>query len=502
MLLTSIIVVIATVLTLSVDTSGARAENDVGLVLESHVGARPRDADYLLAPLLDELKRSGFRGSSVAGTRIHSKHSISSKELSSKQVAEVRKTVKDAHAAYLDFRFESAVNTANRAVALLLSRPATMARQQDVRDDLSDALIISSMAHARLGNKAELDTTMTEFVRSFPKSEVSNKKYGPEGKSLYRKINKRLQKIETGELRIAADPGSMIFINESYKGIGSLELQLIPGRYRIYTQTGQKAGRVHIAEVESGRVHTLVVDPVIDSALRTTGKMVGFVFEDEAARAKHEKRIALEVGRALGAERIILVGFHKFNGKYSIVASSIAVEDRESGPSARVPLPQNGAPSASQLRALAAFVAGSKPASLDIQVMSTDEATPIETRTASGASGDSSSGRYLEMNAKSKRSDTGDGISSAWRWTSWAAGAASLGAGSYLLAIHDTGTCANAVCPENYDTQAPGIGLIAGGVAVGLLGFYLWTYEGDGESTNLAVVPATDGFRAALTGTF
>ena len=57
---TTLSAVVLGVLCLSLSES-AHAE-DRGLVLESYVGARPRDADYLLAPLLDELKRIGFDG--------------------------------------------------------------------------------------------------------------------------------------------------------------------------------------------------------------------------------------------------------------------------------------------------------------------------------------------------------------------------------------------------------------------------------------------------------
>ncbi len=483
---------------LSTDVDNVHAERDMGLVLESHVGARPRDADYLLAPLLDELRNSGFRGSSVAGTRIHSRHSISSKELTSKQIAEARQASLDAYSAYVDARFEGAISSANKATALLMSRPATMAKQQAVREYLYHSLILASLAHSRLGNTLELEATMTEFIRSFPDKEVSNKKYGPEGQDLYRKINKRLKGLKKGELQIAAEPGSMVFVNEVFKGIGSLKVSLYPGRYRIYTQNAAQSGRVHMADVSPERQHTLVVDPVIDTALRTSGKMVGFVFNDEESRAKHEKRVALELGRALGAERIVLVGFHKFSGKDSIVASTIVVTEGESGASARVPLPPNGAPSASQLRALAAFVAGAKPASDDIQVLSLEDApTPIEMSPTTGSVDEAN-----RVHVTERATSSASGIRPVWRWTSWITGAVGMGAGAYLISIHDTGTCSDDVCPENYDTLGPGIGLVAGGAAVGLLGFYLWTKEGDRDAAKLSLFPTSGGLRAALSVNF
>src|SRR5690606_34370669 len=148
--------------------------------LESYVGARPRDADYLLAPLLDELKRIGFRDSSVAGTRIHSQHSLSSDDLAAKQIKAARRAVKAGTSTYIDGRFQGAVASATRGLDILMSRPATMARQQQVREYLYEALITSSMANKRLGATEALDLSMGEFIRSFPDRDVSHKKWGNE----------------------------------------------------------------------------------------------------------------------------------------------------------------------------------------------------------------------------------------------------------------------------------------------------------------------------------
>lgn len=473
---------------------------DRGLVLESYVGARPRDADYLLAPLLDELKRIGFRDSSVAGTRIHSQHSLSSEDLPAKQIESARRAVKDGTSAYIDGRFEGAVDSASHGLDILMSRPATMARQQQVREYLYEALITISMANKRLGANEALDISMAEFIRSFPDRDVSHKKWGNEGVELYRKINKTMNGQKKGDLQIAAGPGSMIFINERYVGLGSLTTKLFPGRYRIYTQNGSQAGRVHIVDVEAEREQTLVVDSVVDSSLRTGDGMVGFVFETDDERSQHERRVTLDLGKALGAESIILVGFHKFKGEDSVVASSLSIATGESGPSARVPLPKNGAPSAAQLRALASFVAGVGPASPDIEVLTASTAIVEVDDTPSRTSQPTS----IDMRA----STTSGGISSAWRWSSWGLGAVGIGAGAYLLSLDGTGTCrlqpGQVLCPESYETMVPGIGLIAAGTGLGLLGFYLWTREGDdGERAKLSLAPSLDGgMHASLSGTF
>lgn len=478
----------------------AHAQDARGLVIESHVGNRPRDADYLLSPLLDELKRSGFSGSSVAGTRIHSKHSVSSEQLPQQQLDKVKRDVKDAHAAFIDFQFQGAVDTGTRALKTLMSRPATMARQQQIREHLYNVLIIMSMAYSRLGNDKALADIMGEFIRSFPDRDVSVKKYGPEGAELYRQINKRMSAQPKGELQIAAGAGSLVFVNERYVGIGSLKVDLYPGQYRIYTQNGERMGRVHVAQVAEGRKQTLVVDEVVDTSLRTANGFVGLVFGSEEERSAEERRVTLQLGTAIGAKTIILVGFHKIKGRDTIVASSLSIENRESGLSARVPLPKNGAPSASQLRALAAFVSGSKPASDDIEVFTVRNPV-VGTRVPGSSSGGSST-----SDARIHDDTDASGISPAWRWTSWGLGLAGVVVGGYLISLDGDGTCAlqpgQMVCPESYDTLLPGLGLLTTGAALGVLGFYLWTKEESPVNTSLSLMPSQDGWQASLTTRF
>ena len=476
----------------------AYAQDARGLVIESHVGNRPRDADYLLSPLLDELNRSGFSGSSVAGTRIHSKHSVSSEQLGQQQLDKVKRDVKDAHAAFIDFQFQGAVDTGTRALKTLMSRPATMARQQQIREHLYNVLIIMSMAYSRLGNDKALADIMGEFIRSFPDRDVSVKKYGPEGAELYRQINKRMSALPKGELQIAAGAGSLVFVNERYVGIGSLKVDLYPGQYRIYTQNGERMGRVHVAQVAEGRMQTLVVDQVVDKSLRTANGFVGLVFGSEAERNAEERRVTLQLGTAIGAKTIILVGFHTIKGRDTIVASSLSIENGESGLSARVPLPKNGAPSASQLRALAAFVSGSKPASDDIEVFTVRN--PIVGKRASGSNGGGN------ITGEAPDSKDASGLSPAWRWTSWGLGLVGAGVGGYLISIDGDGSCAlrpgQMVCPETYDTLLPGLGLLTTGAALGVLGFYLWTKEQSPTNTSLSLMPSKGGWQASLTTRF
>jgi hypothetical protein len=373
-----------------------------------------------------------------------------------------------------------------------------MATQQQVREHLYNALIIISMAYSRLGKDKELEESMGEFIRSFPDRDVSIKKYGPEGEQLYRDINKRLASQAKGQLQIASDPESLVFINERYIGIGSVKLDLYPGRYRVYTRSAKSKGRVHLAMVEPARKQTLLVDKLVDSSLRTGRGFAGLVFADDDERRNEERRVTLQLGKAIGVPTIIIVGIHKVKGRETIVASALSIDTGETGLSARVPLPKNGAPLAAQLRALAAFVSGSEPASADIEVFTIDG-----TVVANGAAPKPGAGVIRDS---VERTSTSSGISPAWRWTSWGLAAVGFGAGGYLLSIDGKGSCNlkpnMMICPNSYDTLAPAIASMGAGAVLGVLGFYLWSREDSGSGTTLSLTPTQSGWSAGLSGQF
>lgn len=466
------------------------------LVLESHVGSRPRDADYLLDPLLDELTRHGFRASSVTGTKIHSKHSLSSESLAEKDIKKAREAINAGYQAYIHAKYEGAIEECGRGIDILLSRPATMVRKRLLLNDLAKGLVVTSMANSRLSRDDALEESMAEYLRTFPDREISKASYGPEGVKLYQTINRRLRKRNnTGKLQIAAGNDAMVYVNETNVGIGSQELEVLPGRYRIYTQRGAKPGRVHLVDVEEDRTRTLVVDPLLDAALHTDD-FVGFSFVSNEARAEFEERAARQLGMALGAKKIVLVGFKEVKGQDSIVVSMVEIASKGTGTAARVPIPRDSAPSAKQLRALAAFVVGDSPPSDSIEVLS------VRTNQTDSKNG-SEGGNRLSLHSGSE-ADTG--ISSAWRWTSWVAGAAAIGVGGYLIAIDGDGTCqllpGQSVCPENYETLVPGIAAVTSGVALGALGFYLWTKEGGESESRLSIAPTRGGLAVGYSGSF
>ncbi|MBL4633196.1 MAG: hypothetical protein JKY56_04945, partial [Kofleriaceae bacterium] len=408
--------------------AGSAAADEVGergLVLESYVGPRPRDADHLVGPLLDELKKAGFRGSSVVGSRIQARHSITPEKLSKKDIQKIRQLILDGELAYSTSRFEGAIDFAGKGLALLLQRPATMATQQQVRDLMYGALITLSMAHHRLGNTDKLREVMGEYIRSFPDKEVSRRDYGPEGAEIYRKVIREMNEHKRGELQIAAGAGATIFINERYVGLGSFNIKLFPGQYRVYTQKGAKAGRVHLVTVEEGGKTPLIVDELLDKTLHTSDSFVGFSFSDEESQTQNERRMAIALGKALGTKTIILVGLHTKDGRSHVVASAISTESEDhSGDSAQILVPSNGAPSAQRLRELAQYVAGAGPASASIEVLNTS-------RTA--GSGKGKAGRVSIGASKGSSAPDNSGLCPIWRYGSWVTGLGAMAAGGYFI---------------------------------------------------------------------
>jgi hypothetical protein len=112
--------------------------------------------------------------------------------------------------------------------------------------------------------------------------------------------------------------------------------------------------------VRPGSETSLAIRWALDGALRTD-RFVGFEFEDETAREKHEAINAVEVARAANASTIAVVGIREQNGRRAVVGTVLSMETGKSVRSAAIsvePIP----PSAEKIRALGRFLAGDEEA--------------------------------------------------------------------------------------------------------------------------------------------
>ncbi len=352
---------------------------------------------------------------------------------------ELRPRVAAARGRFLEGEYVEAIAALERLRDEIAAVPALVASQSALRDLQFEVLIHLAYAYLRAEQGERARETSVELVRSFPDREISLAKYGPELARFIHGVRQAMQRWRSGGLHVSSEPrGCVIFVNERYAGVSPVHLAaLAPGRYRIYAQRGEQQGRVHTVEVRSGIDHVLKIDFGLDSALRTT-PFVGLRYPHVAALRAREARDAAAVGRALGVETVVLVGFRRHQGRRSLQGTVIAAGAGSVVRSAMVVL--EPAPPPAALAALGRFLVAGEPASGEARV-----AVIVHQIGAAGEPAD------LEARARRGRS-AGFAIGGV--------GIAALGVGVALLAIHGQGVdcppTPGAVCRTTRNTLAAG----------------------------------------------
>ena len=469
----------------------AKAASDSNGVIETHTESRHKDTNDLLAPFHDELSHRGYAVGSVMSSRIHNQHSITGKELSSDSVRSAKKHIDEGKQAYIGGQMEGAIDSLNAGLDLFMAAPATVARQPDLRDSLYLAHVYLALANNRLGKESIAKHHVEEFLRSFPDREVSSRRFGPEAAELFRKAGKDILNAKRGTLKVSLDNQEMVtFIDERYVGVGDVSVELPPGRYRVFTQKGPVAGRVHWATVLEGQSTEKNISSEKDRLLSTDKQFASMVFLDSEQKRRIESKFSMELATALNLRHLVLVEVQSSD----IVATLIESKTRSIVRSGSILIPRGGAPSPKNLRALASFIAGDEPSTqVSVKVGSVPEPLTIPTKAE------------LAPRERDLSSSTG-GISKSWRYTAWGLGVASIGAGAYLLSIH--GEKLNQFNQDGVQlkrkTQNFGIAAIATGAVLTLTGCILWTQEGNDSSNQaqLFVAPSEYGVSAGVFGRF
>ncbi len=454
-----------------------------GVVLESYAGARPADADGLLAPLRDELGLRGFSGGAQLARTITAKVSAEAPVLDGEAKAELRKLVASGTDQFREGQYDAAVRDLVKAMAMLDRAPATMVADAELRNEMMDALVFLTTAYTRQGKAAEATRTMAELIRSFPDKEISNARHGPEPRKLHDKVKADLDSQGTGSLRVTVDDArTVVFVNERYAGVGSLVVdKLPPGRYRVFVQQGTTPGRMHRIEVEAGSEAVLTVAWGLDSALGTRGDFVGFTFAAEAERAAGESTLANRMARAVGADGVVVVGIREVQGRRAIVGAYLSVDSTRPLRSAALAA-DPVAPAQEKIRALARFLAGDESAKGEVIDL------------LENGNGDSP--------GPGPEGPKPGGGGKGWKWGLTIGGGLALATGVVLIAIAEPEEKDGARNPDARATLIPGI--IVGGVgavAAGV-GTYLLLTHKSGDDRRVGFAPTDGGAMVTFGGVF
>jgi hypothetical protein len=312
------------------------------VLVEAYTGPRPLPASDILQPLISELTERGV----VAGERLSDELSDLSRagmSVSSELVKHLGRLVDVGHSSLNTGDYAAAGSRLTRAIEVARASTALLSKEDSLRKITLHALLGLTMVLQREADQAasesrkldragkrtdaalkrqeegkarELAEAMIEeAIRSFPTVEPDPDEYGTDILLWWRKARQKLQKAGTGTLVIdPGDDGVTVWINEAFAGVGvTTKGDLLPGRYRVYTQRAADIGRVHLVDVVPRQITHHTIDWRFDTALRT-GAYVGFSFKSAQDHRELRASYAARVAKAAGAKEAIVVGLSSQDG--------------------------------------------------------------------------------------------------------------------------------------------------------------------------------------------
>ena len=330
------------------------------IVIESHAGQRPADADTWLVPVQAELTKRGFLAGAPLADEIRRTMSRDAGPLTATQSVAAQNLVTQSYQFFIDGDYAAAADRAEKALALYAPASAQLTRETALRDLQFKALLIAARSHEVLRHGEEAFGFMAEAIRSFPDRHVSAAEFDPRVNALYRRVKAELAAQGTGGLEIKVDDASAaIFLDERYVGTGTATIDaLFPGAYRVFVAKGEQApGRVHEVRVAPTETTTLSIAWELDAALRSGAQHVALELP-AGATVESEVAMATRVGRALGARRVVLLSVRSIDGRRCVTGHAI-LTDSQSRTFAAVQL-EPIEPAAGTLVNLGAFLAGDR----------------------------------------------------------------------------------------------------------------------------------------------
>lgn len=451
-----------------------------GLVIEVYGNERPAEAEKLVGPVLQALEARGYAAGPARANALIQTRASRPGLTGSVTADDLRADIQAGYQKFLAGSFEQATAELGRSLAVLHDNPALIALDQTMQPAQRRALIGLALGQRRLGNETKATEAMAELMRTAPTVELSVREYGPEPVRMSRQVTESLEKRGRGKLTIEIDDASaLIFINESFRGVGRLDTELLAGPYRVYIQYGQKVGRVYDVQVEPSRESRLVVDSALDAAIRNHAKWTGLLLPDDEQFDDRAVEYAARLGRAVSVPQVVVVGLRPAGTGLELVGTVVAMSGRRVIRQASLSV---GPTTTDQAKAaLGSFLAG-EDATDDLQVKVQD-GRPFVTSRASTES-------------------------RPWKWLAASGAVASVATGVVLIQLD--GTCRGEVaggsveCPTLWDTRTAGwIAVGVGGALALTAGYLFWSESRSSENPSpIAVVPHASGVAIFASGRF
>lgn len=408
------------------------------ILLQSYIGNPPEDyryyVDFLIRTLGDLAPEHG------AALKKHIETRLSLSPGPTKISNKIQTMANNGRKLFIEGEFNKSILTLETVRQILVERPALVASDQNLRELLYKVLLLLAHAYLRTNQDQIATDLVSEVIRSFPNRDLSLVQFGPELAQFYKSIRLKIDRQPRGTLLINSQPsGCLIFINEQFLGLSPIRAaNLSPGRYRVYAQRPHAQGRVHIVHVTEGN-QSIDINFGFDHVLQTE-PFIGFRFTDTKASEKDEVSYATILGQMLDASTVLVLGFHRDQGRRAL--RGIAISTRtghviRSGMTILEPSP----PSPDALKALGRFlVAGEVGTGIIIQH---NQSNNLSWRPP--------------QNGTRKQIDTKSTTTRILPWITLGAAIATLTPGITLMALNNKKTCPEDHCPQKYQTMTAGI---------------------------------------------
>lgn len=181
-------------------------------------------------------------------------------------------------------------------------------RESLAAQQLLDACLYLVRAHLQDQKRQAAREQALECRRLVPDIEPDGTMHPPDVIGILAEAEAELRQREPGSLRVESEPdGCAVYVNGRHLGEAPLELpQLSPGEYRVQAECQEGiAGRVHRVTIGDTRV-VKHIDTRFDAAVQTSLD-IGLRFDSMEAETEHAYADALEVGRVVGVDAVLLV---------------------------------------------------------------------------------------------------------------------------------------------------------------------------------------------------
>ena len=435
------------------------------LILESHSDPRPAGMQRYV-----EAVSSAFDGQAViAGDELRKgiQASFSTQTLTAGPEA-ISELVKLANLGSSDYYSGANLSVAAAQIAQaaegLAHEPLALASDAKLRGVRKEALLTLAQALVKMRKTEEARTILGEVVRSFPEMKAFSEaavlpKVAELGNAILKERTQR-----PGTLIIESIPsGRRVVVNDQFVGKTPLSLKgLLAGTYRVFLPSNRPSnhGFSRSTEVHSGKIASVTFEVEIEDRIELE-EYVGFRFSTAEERQRFEAVMASNLGKALGADEVLLLSRQRSPSAESELLGAIYDTSEQPGHQFGhrkwgVILPLTPSPDDAALARFALSLKTRRPVD-GVQVAQTSAPAAV-----SGAAPVAGSVQVRDDNPRTLPAWPG--------WLVAGIGLAGVGGGIGSLVIDGRGTCKplvqGAQCPQIYTTGGLGIGFLVSGAVL------------------------------------